>query len=396
VRQRVLLIGLISISLVALPSTSQAIQSGDSCKKVGSVKKFGGKTFTCVKKNKKSVWRLQKSSSQATTLAGSSVPTPGSSPTTAPGKTSDRLYFEKIRTSAYEAIRRELREENGEKVKLNFKVSNSLPEEIAIYNIDQAKNASKFFGSFLSRTETVNVYLYTEKDAQAIKDDPTLGVFYYDTAPWIEKWSMGQDTHVVIGIAAWFRGGQGHVGLAFSSKGERKSLTPGTDRLLAHEYFHSMQEYFMQCQSCPWVDQDSYDQMFPRTFREGSADTISLALASPTLESHYLAHKELRDYHLKSSPIFATIRDEQSLISALEKLERRSIYKEAGASAYLLGSLIYEWVIGEYGFAPFRKIIENQLIGKSFEENLNASLGMSSQELYSKAAKYILIALNAD
>ena len=74
-RLRVVLIGLISFSLIALPSTSQAIQAGDSCKKVGAVKKSGGKTFTCVKKGKKSAWRLQNSSSQA------AAPQPSPSPT---------------------------------------------------------------------------------------------------------------------------------------------------------------------------------------------------------------------------------------------------------------------------------------------------------------------------
>ncbi|MGA1590757.1 MAG: hypothetical protein ACO37G_01145, partial [Candidatus Nanopelagicaceae bacterium] len=75
-RLRVVSIGLISFSLIALPSVSQAIQSGDSCKKVGVKKKSGGKTFTCVKKGKKSVWRIQKSSSQAAAPIPSPAPTP--------------------------------------------------------------------------------------------------------------------------------------------------------------------------------------------------------------------------------------------------------------------------------------------------------------------------------
>jgi hypothetical protein len=83
VRLRVLVTGLISFSLIALPSTSQAIQAGDSCKKVGSVKKFGSKTYTCVKKGKKSFWRLQKSTAQAAAPIPTPTPTPSPSPTAA-------------------------------------------------------------------------------------------------------------------------------------------------------------------------------------------------------------------------------------------------------------------------------------------------------------------------
>ena len=77
-RQRVLTIGLISLSIIALPSTSQAIQAGDVCKKAGAVKKSGGKTFTCAKKGKKLLWRIQSSSAQAATPIPTPTPIPSS------------------------------------------------------------------------------------------------------------------------------------------------------------------------------------------------------------------------------------------------------------------------------------------------------------------------------
>jgi hypothetical protein len=40
------------------------------------------------------------------------------------------------------------------------------------------------------------------------------------------------------------------------------------------------------------------------------------------------------------------------------------------------------------------KIIENQMTGTSFEDNIKASLGMSVAELYKKAAPHILAAFN--
>lgn len=79
-RLKVLIISLISFSLIALPSTSQAIQSGDSCKKVGAVKKSGGKTFTCVKKGKNSIWRERKKPEKVAAPAVAPSPTQATSP----------------------------------------------------------------------------------------------------------------------------------------------------------------------------------------------------------------------------------------------------------------------------------------------------------------------------
>jgi len=84
--RRSLLAGLLSISLVSLPSTSQAIQPGDSCKKVGMVKKSDGKELTCTKKGNKLVWRVKK-----TIKTVSAVPT--SSPTATPAMNPFQIPF---------------------------------------------------------------------------------------------------------------------------------------------------------------------------------------------------------------------------------------------------------------------------------------------------------------
>ncbi len=55
----------------------------------------------------------------------------------------------------------------------------------------------------------------------------------------------------------------------------------------------------------------------------------------------------------------------------------------------------YEWGIAEYGFAAYKKIIENQMIGSKFEDNIKASLGMPVSELYKRAAPHILSAFSA-
>lgn len=63
-RARLLMIGLISLSVTLLPSTSFAIRSGGVCKKVGTIKKSAEKTFTCVKKGKKLLWQIDSKESK--------------------------------------------------------------------------------------------------------------------------------------------------------------------------------------------------------------------------------------------------------------------------------------------------------------------------------------------
>lgn len=78
-RKRALLVGAISISLLALPTISTAIEPGSTCKKVGVSKKSAGKTFLCVSKGKKKVWRERKTGNQSAS-ASPSAPTPITSP----------------------------------------------------------------------------------------------------------------------------------------------------------------------------------------------------------------------------------------------------------------------------------------------------------------------------
>jgi hypothetical protein len=92
------------------------------------------------------------------------------------------------------------------------------------------------------------------------------------------------------------------------------------------------------------------------------------------------------------TPLFKTLTSKEKVVAALRSIEVRSKNPEAHEASYLLGQLLYEWVIAEYGFEGYRKLITNQLVGKSFEDNLRVSLGVTTDELYKGAASHILTA----
>ena len=51
---------------------------------------------------------------------------------------------------------------------------------------------------------------------------------------------------------------------------------------------------------------------------------------------------------------------------------------------------IRDRVIAEYGFEGYKKLVQNQIIGNSFEDNVKTSLGLTLDQLYKAAAPHIL------
>ena len=141
---------------------------------------------------------------------------------------------------------------------------------------------------------------------------------------------------------------------------------------------------------------DVYDSFFPPIFREGSANTISFALASkkPTdylnLYKYFIDEKKTQ----KEIKLFAKLNNVSSSVQALKSMEYRNKNNEAHEASYSIGQLVFEWLIAEYGFGAYKRLIENQLIGRNFEDNLKASVGINLEELYRKSAPHVIAAFN--
>jgi len=135
-----------------------------------------------------------------------------------------------------------------------------------------------------------------------------------------------------------------------------------------------------------------YDKYYPPIFREGSANTIATAISMDSFEDYLLFYQiflsENKGIH--APKIFARINNVPNTIDLLKDIQSRENNPDAHWTAYPVGALVFEWVIAEYGFAGYKKLIENQLIGTSFEDNLKASLGLSLDQLYKASAPHVL------
>ena len=74
----------------------------------------------------------------------------------------------------------------------------------------------------------------------------------------------------------------------------------------------------------------------------------------------------------------------------MNDIEYGKSFPDAHWTAYPVGSLVFEWLIAEYGFDAYKKIIYNQEFNKPFEENLKMSVGLTLDQLYAKSAQHVL------
>ena len=369
----------IALSL-SLTSASAAINPGSPCKKLAQEKVSSGAKLTCVKSGGKLTWKASAASYELTKL------------------------------KAYNEIRSRADSGNLDNVSLVYHVSPHFPKDLKQLYKSQVEYSSKLLGPFFSKKEVMNIYMYTEKDEKLLRSHKILSRYLDEHTPWFADWRQGRYREHNLGLAAWYLETtpgvyEGHAGVLVSSEANAKSLRKYAIQVMPHEYWHVAQDYFFrakfedlyQKRSDKKMDgQDFYSMHFPTTFREGSANTISFALASNTKKEYLDLYADfIREKKQQTEvKLFATLTSTAAVESALKKIEDKRKFSEAHEASYSLGSLLYEWLIAEYGFDAYKKIIENQMIGSKFEDNIQASLGMSVAELYKKAAPHILAAFN--
>lgn len=373
-----------SLLLLCAP-IAQAIgaeKAGTKCQQLNSVSKVSGVKYVCLKSGTKLTWR------KSTTVVASNS-----------SEKAKKELYKSVKLKAYTNIRAVGNGDGSSKVKLIYHIGESFPADLKSLYVNQFVYASKLYGTFFDKEELVNIYLYTEKEADLIKSDPNLSFNYSDFEMWFNQWKAGVNREHNIGLASYYllrnSPPQGHSGLAVFSGSSLSSIRPYGIQVAQHEYWHIVQDYYMQVgRGVKFDDSDSYDLLFPPTFREGSTNTISFAMSSNTSTDYLKLYEVFISDKKKGNetPLFKTLTSKEKVVAALRSIEVRSKNPEAHEASYLLGQLLYEWVIAEYGFEGYRKLITNQLVGKSFEDNLRVSLGVTTDELYKGAASHILTA----
>jgi hypothetical protein len=305
--------------------------------------------------------------------------------------------YEKTKLKAYKEIRNAAAGKSIKNIELKYELSNHLPAEIKTEYVKQTENASKLYDQFFTRPVVVNNYFQTEKDAQFIKNHPIISRDADSFERFYKAWPAGKELHHTSGLAAWFFNHQGksegHTGVLVASTASKAKLSLYSQQVVAHEFFHVVQDFYKQSRDeVGYEYPKGYDKYYPPIFREGSANTIATAISMDSFEDYLLFYQiflsENKGIH--APKIFARINNVPNTIDLLKDIQSRENNPDAHWTAYPVGALVFEWVIAEYGFAGYKKLIENQLIGTSFEDNLKASLGLSLDQLYKASAPHVL------
>ena len=305
--------------------------------------------------------------------------------------------YEKTKFLAYKEIQKLYKSGPLSSISLDYDLSKNLPTEFKSRYVNQTERASKYYDQLFSKPLVVNAYYQTEKDEQYIKSHPVLGFDFEMFISWFKAWKAGKDLEHNIGLAAWYREvegvTQGHTGVVLGSKSQLKNIKLYSEQVVAHEYFHVVQDFYKYKRDRKGYEgEDDFAIYYPPIFREGSANTISFGVSMQSFEDYLLFYQIFLSENIgKYAPaLFNSLTNKSKVVSTLNLIEKRSNAPDAHWASYSLGALTFEWFIAKYGIEAFKRLLFNQELGKTFEENIKTSAGITLDQLYEGAAEHVL------
>ena len=305
--------------------------------------------------------------------------------------------YEKTKFLAYKEIQKLYKSGPLSSISLDYDLSKNLPTEFKSRYVNQTERASKYYDQLFSKPLVVNAYYQTEKDEQYIKSHPVLGFDFEMFISWFKAWKAGKDLEHNIGLAASYREvegvTQGHTGVLLGSKSQLKNIRLYSEQVVAHEYFHVVQDFYKYKRDRKGYEgEDDFAIYYPPIFREGSANTISFGVSMQSFEDYLLFYQIFLSENIgKYAPtLFNSLTNKSKVVSTLNLIEKRSNAPDAHWASYSLGALTFEWFIAKYGIEAFKRLLFNQELGKTFEENIKTSAGITLDQLYEGAAEHVL------
>ena len=445
----ILILGLV---LPALPSGA-AIKAGAVCKKAQQVRVVKGDSFTCVRKGKRLVWRKSgvapvvvpaaeptPTASPSPTPTVSPTPEPTPTPTATSSTPSDSLshkntmiygirgtelirradsgvFFEEDSrpSTAFSEVRRKAFQELNKSpdlidhpnVELIFDVTDSFPKEIAAFIKVEIAKAATLWNDYFDDVVKVNVSLVTEKDREHIKNNRYMQI----NLPGIfDRFDRRNERPFVSGGGAFWHFDKewaGHIYLSTASWVDTNYMNFEWPQVARHEFVHVVQDYahFKNFKSLGLPrdrDEKFQNELQPRHFREGGADTIgyltsfrNIGWASDALDWLFWNRARITRSSFK-------IGNESEAIRVMKETECAGFCRSNNGSnpeqafelSYGLGAIMYEWVIAEYGFSGYLKMLDQMMIAKSFDDVVMNALGMKKDDFYKAVAPYVLEVAN--
>lgn len=428
-----------SLTLVT-SAASAAVKAGATCSKFGATSTSAGKKYTCVKSGKKLVWNKGVTAATPKPTATPSpnpspspsplpsvapIPTPSPTPVFTPFVDQNKGYlrngqfiyrvvndvlqrriygtadytavdtrpesqFDPIRVKAYKEITGLQVTAGHPRIEILYSITENYPKDHAEAIKLGVKFAAEKFNLLFDENIKTSVVLVTEKDKDYVRNnvgrlsrpDDVAG-----TLANLERY-VPNSTAVGSGSAGFNRGGAGFMGGTyvgtFPSFLNVDYLWP---EIATHEMAHVLQIFHTSKGN--FRSEEAWFKAAPVHFTEGSANTIGHALAVQNLgwysdESDYTIKRYMSGFRGNNK-----METEADVLEMLEKTITRSDPQFADM-AYPVGQVLWEYIIGTYGFDSFMKFLKNVAVLPSYEENIKAVTGLSKIELYKSATPYII------
>lgn len=384
-RQRVLTIGLISLSIIALPSTSQAIQAGDVCKKAGAVKKSGGKTFTCVKKGKKLVWRIQSSSAQAAASIPTNSPSPTTSPTPSPTPTLTR-------TPTPSPTPTPTPTPAPQKLTALQELYKTISDGVAEYSVPKG-NITKITSPKVRSSRVIEIHGKYEaalaRFGSQVKQEVTM-IFFDETEK--DWWrSQVQALEGSNGDFSWWDSGHCPVNpnqiCGYGNQGNGKSLF--YHLVGSNSSWQDWHQFVVDHEAVHMAQLGNWKNSHPNCWiGEGYANALGYAMYQG---DHEFVRKERQNQWERINSLYPDFRS-----FSISRWEQ--VWDEVGASnskcfsagfGYSYGMLVVESLYKEFGFKKVQDFLLDFSASQNFNDSSTRKLGMSEVDIRRIASTYV-------
>jgi len=305
--------------------------------------------------------------------------------------------FDQIRIRAYRELTAIKPTPNHPNIEFIWDIRPGFPKEIQDYSIKKAMEAAEVFNSLFKEKVTVRALLATELDINY----PPLATDYFSETKEVMQYYVNYDP--VKQTASISGGGGGfnresnklftRLFLGTPSKAITTNMSTGWIQIPSHEFFHIVQQYLLINR---WDEgRSTFNDQYPSHFREGAANLFGYALSLPNLGwySDAIDVSLFHNWNFQGHKGWQPTKTESDMINLLTVTERREDPR-AFSTSYPVGSIFYEWMIGTYGYEKFLSFIDEMGNNKDFNITVQKSFSMSKQDLYKKAAPYLLSVFN--
>ena len=412
-----LLTGLIITLMPAGVSAATKIAVGKTCKTLKQKATFQGQTFTCLKSGRKLIWTKTVATPIAVPVTKPSQ-TPTSSQAKAPSDTlsfkNTMIYnvkggqlirkgdsgdffdsdsrsqsmFNEIRIKAYQELNPTNADKSHPNINFIYSISDSFPSFLVDHSKRELDEAASLWNSYFDRKVDVNVYLVTEKDREAIKSNSWL---QRNLPNVFTRFEGKQERPFIAGGGGYWQGDKGWNGnifLATASYLDHTYINYEWPAIAKHEFVHLVQDYAFAKKGRIRGNESEWIAIQPQNFREGSANTIAYLTAFRNLGWSNDALDWLTWYRAKETSRWKTVASVKEVRELMVATDVASP-DEAFQQSYGVGALMYEWVLGTYGFAGYKKLLDNFPTATNFEQSVQSAFGISKDTFYDRVSAYV-------